>query len=137
MKKLLLILICLFPLFLKCGESSVKSLECIYYINEHQPDIKRLVEVLYYDEDGQWLFNKKKKDWLEKNKKILNLKTNLVEKNGFYIFKMNFGYLDSEFKEKRLIKLSKSFDEVLFYKTQNRINESSFERKGYCKEINN
>ena len=40
------------------------------------------------------------------------------------------------YKETRLIKLSKSFDEIVYQKTLSLFNEKIIKRKGSCKEIN-
>lgn len=134
MKKLLLILICL--LVFSCSENqSVKFLKCVFYEHEHQPDIKRLVNSFNFDQKNEWLYFENKNEWYEKNKEFKNIQTSLILKDGYYSFIMKLESKDN-YKETRLIKLSKSFDEIVYQKTLNLFNEKIIKRKGSCKEIN-
>ena len=134
MKKLLLILICLFVS--SCSEKqSVKFLECVFHEHEHQPDIKRLVNSFYFDQKNEWLYFENKNEWYEKNKEFKSIQTSLTLIDGYYSFIMKLESIDN-YKETRLIKLSKSFDEIFYQKTLYLFNEKTIKRKGSCKEIN-
>ncbi len=122
--------------FFSCSENqSVKFLECVFHEHEHQPDIKRLVNSFYFDRKNEWIYFENKNEWYEKNKEFKNIQTSLTLKDGYYSFIMKLESKDN-YKETRLIKLSKSFDEIVYQKTLNLFNKKVVKRKGSCKEIN-
>ena len=133
MNKLSLILILL--LLFSCEDKkSITFMRCVYHHHELHPEVKKLVDYLFLDKQNEWLFNVSKNDWYKNNTKYRTVNTNFTSENGYYLFHIELYSLANNEKENRSLKLSKSFNEIVYIINKNS-NKDSFKRIGTCNKV--